>query len=654
MFIIVTETIKTIMKYSTALCKLNLFAILLLCVGTDRLLASLEMSPYFDSKMVIQRDQPIDVWGSATPSASVSVTLASQTATGVADSTGKWKITLNPMGASGPWTLSIVGDGGSKVFTEVMMGDLWLASGQSNMVWSLSASSEYVELRDNQAISPPLSRARFFKMPSTASMTPMETFSAPSLKWTLGHLVKKDGSIVNNVGALGSNFSAVAYSFARMLHASLDIPLGVVQASAGGTRIEEWMRTETLQSEDPNNTAFQDRDKSLSIIASGGKPSIGDYGVAALYNAGIHPLRYARFKGVVWYQGEANSRPGKNPESYSKLLKGLAADWRNLFRNPELHFVAVQLPNCGYGTKPDEWPIIRDAQADILKVAKTSVVVTIDQGSVVTIHPPNKQKIGERAGWAALQGAYNISVDKSGNAFDGTSPMMQSVTYQGATATVKFGGFQGSLKIVGGSLQGFELAGADGVFVVASAELVDSKTVKVTSSVANPKMIRYLWKSCPQPDVTVSLFSTYHLPAMPFQAIGTIGEKGYSAWLKTFSLEGSLALDTASPANDGVPNLLKYALGLNPLKVTRSKTDGIVAGLPLIEVQGSKLLMIYQKDISKSDILYFPEVSRDLVNWSSSEITETIYSTTGTIQTIRAETAIGEDPKKFMRLKVTR
>ncbi len=222
-----------------------------------------------------------------------------------------------------------------------------------------------------------------------------------------------------------------------------------------------------------------------------------------MYNGSIYPLRYAKWKGVVWYQGEANSR---SPRDYRPVLTTFIRALREVFGEPDLPFVIVQLPNFGL-PKDDGWMRVQEAQRLTARDLGLPLVVTIDQGSPITIHPPNKSEVGRRAALAALQHIYKQDIE-------GSSPVPKNVTFAGDTATVEFDGFKGDLVLKGDAVKGFELAGDDKKFVPATAVVKGRSVVVQSAGVPQPKALHYLWANSPE---AVTLYSAAGLPATPFR-----------------------------------------------------------------------------------------------------------------------------------------
>jgi sialate O-acetylesterase len=463
-------------------------AVTLLCAAVAWVGASeLTLAPIFGEHMVLQRDQPLVIWGTATPGAPVVVNFAGQQATAAADATGAWQVTLAAKPASGPFRLEAQSGTASVALGDLMLGDVWLASGQSNMVLALGASSEWPSVRSAGT----MPAIRICKLPGTGALAPSETY-VRAVPW----------DVLDSARA--NAFSAVAYHFAVTIQPVVGATVGVIEGASGGTMAEQWTPEAALRAADPQSTSstFAARDKALARIAAEPQAKIGttEAGASALYNGTIHPLRRLKFAGVLWYQGEANSR---SKDDYRPRLTTLIRSWRELFAEPDLPWIIVQLPQFGL-PKDDGWMRVQEAQRLVAHDLGLPLVVTIDQGSATTIHPPNKAVVGRRVGLAAQQHVYHQAVS-------GTSPLPTSLTYSAGTAVI---GFSDELKVSGATANGFELAGVDGAFVPATAQVAWHTVTLTAPGVASPAAVRYLWVHYSD---AVTLYGPTGLPVPPFR-----------------------------------------------------------------------------------------------------------------------------------------
>jgi len=410
----------------------------------------------------------------------VTVTINGQATTATAAADGRWQVLVGPFAAGGPYTLSVTGPQ-SASFTNVMMGDVFLCSGQSNMEFTVSgvfnASAEIADSANYPNI-------RCFTVPKISALTPQDNLSSGTWK-------------VANTSNTGG-FTATGYFMARELYKKLGIPLGIVSSAWGGTQIQSWVKMATAASiADFTQTIFDQ-----SVI-----PPNADT-ISGHYNGLISPLAPFRFKAAVWYQGEFNAGRG---QQYSRLLPGLMSDWRALFAQPNLQFIVVQLPNNDAAqTQPVEtggWAEIREAQvkAVVADSGRSRIVNTIDIGGGI-LHPLNKQDVGLRASWAALNLIYGQNVVNQG-------PILTSATISGSSIICSFSNVGAGLmvgskdystplsptqQLSGTAVDGFSIAGADHVFHFADATITSASTVSVSSStVPSPLYVRYGWANNP-------------------------------------------------------------------------------------------------------------------------------------------------------------
>lgn len=463
------------------------------CLAVCALSASAEvkLADIFADRMVLQRSQPITVWGMASPNEKVKVSLGGAEAVAEADGEGAWQATLPAREASGPFEFKVAGAGSERTLREIMIGDVWLVAGQSNMVLALQSTTEWTEVKTD-GIFPAI---RICKLPGNFSFDPAVGYPRP-IAW----------DVLNSAKA--GFFSGVGYHFARTLQPEIGVTLGVIQGSAGGTQIEQWTPEEALKAAHPESALFAERDKARAeaLANPAAKVNAIKAGAATLYNGTIHPIRHLKLAGVLWYQGEANTR---TKADYRVLLHTWTAAWRAVFDEPKLPFVIVQLPGFGL-PKDDSWMRVREAQMLAARELGLPIAVTIDLGSKETIHPANKAVVGKRSGLATLQGVY-------GKPVEGASPAPESVRFSSGEAIVEFPSAGAALRAEDGSVAGFELAGADKQFRPATG-ILKGHIVSVTSpDVPQPVAVRYLWAPYSE---KVSLYSSGGLPVAPFRSDG--------------------------------------------------------------------------------------------------------------------------------------
>ena len=471
------------------------------------------------SHMLLQRDMPIHIWGWSVPGEKVSVALRENRRETASDSSGKWSVYLAPESAGGPYQIVITG-ANRIVLDDILIGDVWFASGQSNMEMPLKGfdggpvKGSAAEIA--RAMQP---RIRLLQIPRKTADYP---------------LYDSDTSWRRCTPETAANFSAAAYFFGRDLAARENVPIGLIDATWGGTVAEAWMSLESIganaglmpvfasrarmMSSQAETEAIAEREKREDLAARQAgrapakhpwRPDEGSWAPGALFNGMVAPATEFAIKGVIWYQGESNSRPGFAP-MYASLFPALIADWRAQWHEGNFPFLFVQIANYKSNAS-DAWPVVREAQRRALAVANTAMAVTIDIGDPNNVHPADKQTVGARLALAARALAYGENVEYSG-------PLFRQATPEGEGIRIWFDHTAGGLIAKGGALQGFEIAGDDGRFVNGAAE-VDGMTVVVRNAgVTAPKYVRYGWANAP----VVNLFNSAELPASPFTSEDTI------------------------------------------------------------------------------------------------------------------------------------
>ena len=481
-------------------------------------------SPLFTDNAVIQRDSVTFVWGSADPGEKVEVSFAGRRAETVADASGEWKVALDPMQGGLHGTLGIRGKN-SVQFANVVTGDVWLCSGQSNMGRDVATSANGAA--EVAAANEP--DIRQFRVPQKSANEP-QTDRFVSGGW--------QPALPKTVG----KFTAAGYYFAREIHAQVGIPIGIIHSSWGGTPIVPWIPlgsvkafsgyAQMLQREQADLAAWPARklkfEESLkrwnvevaAAKAAGkpipdkpwdpGSPSAGQNMPGELYNGMIHPLLNYRIRGALWYQGEANAGSGaRGAADYAELQTLLIEGWRKSWAIGDFPFYYVQLPNFGSPTDPTRksWAFFREGQAAVRSVKNTDMAVLIDIGETNNIHPLNKQEAGRRLALLALAGTYGKSVSAHG-------PELIASAVEGNAIRVRLRYATKGLVWRGEApAKGFEVAGADGKFVPASA-MIDGDTLLVMAKgLGAPCYVRYAWAD----DPVATLFNGDGLPAMPFR-----------------------------------------------------------------------------------------------------------------------------------------
>ena len=453
---------------------------------TGTLRADVTLPSVIGNRMVLQREQVVPVWGWDDPETEVSVTFAGQSVSGKTDAQGKWLVHLTALPAGGPHQMVI--QGSSRVTLDgVLVGEVWLCSGQSNMEWTVQQSLN----PEKEIAAGTHPRIRHIKIPHRPAATPAD--NVPSSGW--------QECTPRTVSA----FTAVGYYFARHLQAELDVPVGLIGSNWGGTRIEPWTPPVGFH-QVPALKSISEKLADYPIKNASG--AIDPQSPLALYNGMIHPLLPYGIRGALWYQGESNNGEGM---LYHEKMKALIAGWRSVWRNPELPFLFVQLAPNRYGGDPTRLAGIWEAQLATLAVPETGMVVTTDIGNVNDIHPRNKQEVGRRLTLWALAGTYG----KQDVVFSG--PLYRAMHREGKRIRISFDHTSGGLKSRDGKpLTWFQIAGEDERFVAAKA-IIDGDTVVVSAdSISAPTSVRFAWHQEAEPN----LANGAGLPASPFRTEG--------------------------------------------------------------------------------------------------------------------------------------
>lgn len=453
--------------------------------------AEVTLPAVFSDNMVLQRGMRTPVWGTAKPGARVTISLDGITQTVAADPHGVWKTALPSHAAGGPFTMTITGDGSTIQYSNVLIGDVWICSGQSNMemgIANVRNAKEEIARADHPAI-------RLFTVQKTVSSTPKADCFG---KW--------DVCTPQTVSAGGwGGFTAAGYFFGRELHRKYGVPIGLIHTSWGGTPAESWTRREILTA-NPNLAGMLTR----IPAEEGGKPvkAWDAWTPSSLYNAMIHPLIPFAIKGAIWYQGESNS---DRAYQYRTLMPTMIANWRKDWGQGTFPFILVQLANfMARDTEPvdSNWAELREAQTMTLALPKTGMATIIDIGEAGNIHPKDKQDVGKRLALCAMNVAYG---DRS---VEGFSPMFKAMTKNGSQITLTFTHLGGGLTLGDNRpATGFSIAGADRKFHWANAVISGNKIVVSSPEVPDPLAVRYGWSN--NPDVNV--YSKDGLPLTPFR-----------------------------------------------------------------------------------------------------------------------------------------
>jgi sialate O-acetylesterase len=511
----------------------NLALIAVLAFSSFTIKADVALNSIFSDHMVIQRDRPVPVWGTASPNEKVSITFNGSTKSTTAQSDGKWMVTLAPQVASmTPQTLSVQGNNKVDV-SDVLVGDVWVGTGQSNMDFPVTMTDG----KDRIQHAPPgqFDGIRLLKVPETESDQPAQTINA---HWT-------DASTPNVM-----EFSATLFYFAESLREKMPgVPLGLIRSSVGATNIYSWIPTDlytndpsaeylrgwwtraksswTQEKQDANDKAVQDYEAQKLDYQEKNEPmpaSIRNPGEllgpkwsrrpCALYNGMIAPLSPFAIRGMIWYQGEWDA---KNDwvKTYHDMFLAMAKSWRSAWaaasndsKAGDFPIYVVQLPSREAGDG-NYWPFMREVEANLgSDVPNSGFVVTMDLNDGTNLHPPEKTEIGRRLARLALAKEYGQK-----NSYYG--PTLKSATVDGSGMVLTFDSGGGALTSSDGQpLRNFELAADEGKYYPATAQ-ISGNTIRIESAdVPQPASVRYGWKPAHQP---MNFFNAEQLPASPFR-----------------------------------------------------------------------------------------------------------------------------------------
>ncbi|MBN1293489.1 MAG: sialate O-acetylesterase [Candidatus Latescibacteria bacterium] len=473
----------------------------------------------FGDYMVLQRDMKVPVWGTAEPGEKVSVSINGKKVDTKAEKNGRWMVRLKKMKAGGPYEMTVTGKNRVS-FSNVLIGDVWVCSGQSNMAMTIDRV-RHIEADIAEAH---YDKLRYFSAGYGISETPLYDFAREGITWTscTPETVKK--------------FSAVAFYFGKELQSELDVPIGLMNASVGGTVLEAWMSRESLKSDPlllPIIYYWDDIRENWPEIKAKYDFEVAEWEKAkeqgqwvpdppqsprgpsssafysCLYNAMITPMIPYGIKGVIWYQGESNTvRAWQHRTQFPVMIHS----WRKEWNQGDFPFLFVQLPNWEAETWPIHgrnvtWAEMRESQLQTLSVPNTGMAVTIDIGDEYNAHPNNKWDVGRRLALSALHTAYGREIIYSG-------PIYDSMKVDGNAIRLSFKHVgDGLVASDDAPLKGFTTAGKDRVFFEATAKIEGDEVVVTCEKVPNPVAVRYGWDDNPE----CTLCNSAHLPASPFR-----------------------------------------------------------------------------------------------------------------------------------------
>ena len=489
--------------------------------------AEVTLPKILSSHMVVQRDLPVHVWGWASPGEDVSVTFRDETRTTKAEKLGRWSLYLKPGAAGGPFELTVKGvpatiEGvaaklDSITLDDVLVGDVWVASGQSNMEFSMGGGFGGATTAAEDLPKAGIPQIRLLIVKKLASEYPRDDIDTDIWPgWTA------------STPETAKNFSAVAWYFAREIQQREHVPVGVIDSVWGGTVADTWTRTAALgangalapvfvewgkmtEREESEQLRAKDEQRQREEARAQGKPApqfpwhpqLTSWGPGMLWNGMIAPLTPFPIRGVIWYQGESNSALARAP-LYKQVFSTMIEDWRHEWGVGDFPFLFVQISDFKSGPGED-WAELREQQLKTLELTNTAMAVTIDIGNPDDVHPKDKLDVGHRLALAARAIAYGEDINYSG-------PIYRQATPEGNAIRVWFNHHAKGLVAKGGALTGFEVAGADGKFLPATATIDGNEVVAHSDAVPEPRYVRYGWANSPQ----CNLFNGEGLPASPF------------------------------------------------------------------------------------------------------------------------------------------
>lgn len=540
---------------------------ILFCACVSSSYAALQTASVFTSNMVLQRDRAVPVWGTGTVGEAVQVTCGGQTKNTIVDSNGKWRINLDAMSANATEQQLVVTGLNTITLSGILVGDIWLAAGQSNMKWRLNQCADYQGIADSATNT----LIRLLNLPKVVAAEPQGSIDAA---WAVCS------------SATASPFSAIGIIFALKIQPEIGVPVGVVSVNDGSTSVECWVSNETIQ--EPLFSATKEVwDDFLADWETVNKPDlllarlnkhISTPTTAAAYemphpsvstriyptgcyNAMLSPLMPMAVTGVLWRQGEANT---PRAAQYRDLMPVMVAEWREKFENPDLPFIQGQLPEWGAIDSAE----MRESQYVLTQTEPhVHMVVLIDADTGGNVHSPNKQVDGSRMGDMALASIYGQSIPHQG-------PIYSGMQMEGSSVRLSFDHVVGGLMIgeresftsltvnptPTAAIANFKSAGSDNVFYAATAVIDGTNVVVSSSSVPNPVSVRYAWEGVP---AGCNLYNDAGFPAMPFRTddLPLTTEGYYTPKLDYFIYNNGVVLQTSV---SGAGSIAQSSTGTDP------------------------------------------------------------------------------------------
>ncbi len=488
---------------------------------------ALSLAPVFGDHAVLQRDKPVPVWGQATAGSTITVAFHGQAVSTVAGADGRWRLSLEPLAASSEGADLSVRGPGSLVLHDVVVGEVWLCSGQSNMEFVVDdgGATYRVAHASEEVAAAHFPLIRQLKVDHAVATSPQER-------------ARTSGWVAATPDTVGQ-FTAVGYFFARDIHLATGVPVGIIDSPWGGTPVESWIRDDARRATKAS-AAIDARWKQamgrwtldrlaqypvamegfseaeFEAMADGTKNPVAwpeqpatvssPYLPGGLFNAMIAPLQPCALRGFLWYQGESNVG---HADEYGELFAALIRSWRTEWGQGDLPFYFVQIANFGDEAERAhrDWALLREAQQSVLNLPATGMAVTIDIGEAGNIHPRNKQEVGRRLALLARAGVYGMPAETSGPVFVGAEA-------SGGRMVARFSHASPSLVAKGGEVTSLEVAGADRVFHEAKGVIEGDTLAASSPEVPEPVAVRYAWLNAPR----ANLYNAAGLPAAPFRS----------------------------------------------------------------------------------------------------------------------------------------
>lgn len=450
--------------------------------------AEVKLPAIVSSNMVLQRNTTVNLWGWANANEKITIKASwiEKLMTVEADNEGNWRIAVMTTNSKAPQTIIIKSKISNITLENVLFGEVWLCSGQSNMQMPVNGNIGQPTFGAAMAIAKSNNpNLRLFTVGRLGAKTPLNNLE----KFTAWEQASPETV---------AGFSAVAYFFGQQLQEILNVPVGIIHTSWGSSPVQAWMSNDMLSAYQTVNLEDIDIKEKPNLVPT------------ALFNAMLNPLIPFTIKGALWYQGEANR---KEPENYKKLFPAMVKDWRTRWNIGDFPFYYVQIAPFTYGDNNafqtvDNTAFMREAQLQCLDLIPNSgIAVTIDLGDAHSIHPPKKKEVADRLLYNALNQTYGYKT------VDYASPIFDTLKVINGGIVLSFKNAESGLYAFD-TLTGFEIAGEDKVFYPANAKIVNQKNVAVNSDkVHNPVAIRYAWRN-----YTVgALYDTNLLPASSFR-----------------------------------------------------------------------------------------------------------------------------------------